>query len=59
MCHEDIYGSGSLVHTFLTLALDGDEWSPYAMANPVGTATLNRRLGVSQSQSVHSFIESK
>jgi hypothetical protein len=47
------------VHPFLTLALDGGEWSPYAMAIPVGTATLNRRLGVPQSQSVHSFIESK
>jgi hypothetical protein len=27
LCHEDIWGSGDIARPFLTLALDGDEWS--------------------------------
>jgi hypothetical protein len=57
LCHDDIWGNGSIVPTFLTLALDRSKWSashPAALA--LGNRSrypLDRRLGRPQSQSGH------
>jgi hypothetical protein len=39
-CHEDVWGSGGVAPPFLTLALDGNEWS----ASRPGRFNARRRV---------------